>query len=299
MKPAPFDYHRPESVEEAVSMLDEHDDAELLAGNQSLGIVMGNRLATPAHLVDLNGVDELAYIDIDGDTVAIGALARHRDIERSAELRETLPVFPLAAEQIAGPAVRNRGTLGGSLGEADPAGNYPTIAIALDATVHLVSAEGRRAVDASDFFVGYLLTALGPVELIERLTVDRGPFPPDRTGMAFEELKPAAQTWPTVSAAAAVRVDDPTAADPGVEAAWLGVGNAADVPIKVADAEAAVVGAPLSDGALDEVASAVAAAADPDDELHADAEFKTEAAAEYARRAVRAAYDRARGEPPA
>jgi carbon-monoxide dehydrogenase medium subunit len=293
MKPAPFEYHRPGTVEEAVSMLAEHDGAEPMAGNQSLGIVMGNRLATPDHLVDLKGIDGLSSIDVDDDEVRIGALASHRDVERSEALREALPVFPLAAEQIAGPAVRNRGTVGGSLGEADPAGNYPTIAVALDATLHLVSADGRRALPADEFFVGYLFTALEEGELIERLTVDRDPFPADRTGMAFEELKPAAQTWPTVSAAAAVRVDDPSAEEPVIEVARLGLANAADVPIRVPDAEAAVADEPLSDEALRSVGRAVEAAADPDDELHADAQFKTEAAAEYARRAVRTAYDRA------
>lgn len=274
-------------------MLAEHEGAEPMAGNQSLGIVMGNRLATPDHVVDLKGIDGLSSIDVDDDEVRIGALASHRDVERSEALREALPVFPLAAEQIAGPAVRNRGTVGGSLGEADPAGNYPTIAVALEATLDLVSADGRRALPADEFFVGYLFTALEEGELIERLTVYRDAFPADRTGMAFEELKPAAQTWPTVSATAAVRVDDPSAEEPVIEEARLGLANAADVPIRVPDAEAAVADGPLTDAALRAVGRAVEAAADPDDELHADAQFKTEAAAEYARRAVRTAYDRA------
>jgi carbon-monoxide dehydrogenase medium subunit len=213
MKPAPFEYHRPDTVDEVVALLDTHDGAELMAGNQSLGIMMSNRLATPDHLVDLNQVAALSFIEADDETVHVGALARHREIERSTVLREALPILPRAAEQIAGPAVRNRGTLGGSLAEADPAGNYPTIAVALDATLHLVSADGRRSLPADEFFVGYLFTALEAGELIESMAVDRRPFPPDRTGMAFEELKPAAQTWPTVSAAATVRVDDPSAAD--------------------------------------------------------------------------------------
>lgn len=293
MKPAPFAYHQPATVEEAIATLADHEDAELMAGNQSLGIVMGNRLATPDHLIDLNGVDELSYIDVTDDEVSLGALARHREIEQSQELRETFPVLPEAAEQIAGPAVRNRGTLGGSLGEADPAGNYPTVAVTFDATLHLVSADGGRTVEAEQFFQGYLYTAIEPDELIERVTINRDPYPPERTGMAFTELKPAAQTWPTVSAAAAVRVADPTAADPVIEATRLGLANVANVPIRVPEGEAAVTGEALSDAALDAVGSAVDAAADPDDELHADPEFKTEAAAEYARRAVRLAYERA------
>ncbi len=225
--------------------------------------------------------------------MSVGALARHRDIEESAALREAVPMFGLAAEQIAGPAVRNRGTLGGSLAEADPAGNYPTVAVTLGATLHLVSAAGERSLPAEEFFLGYLFTALEEGELIERLTVDREPWPVERTGMAFEELKPAAQTWPTVSAAAAVRVDDPEADEPAIEHARLGLANVADVPIRVPDAEAAVEGIAPDEAALDAVGEAVAEAAEPDDELHADAQFKEEAAAEYARRAIGAAYDRA------
>lgn len=293
MKPAPFAYHQPATVDEAVATLADHEDAELMAGNQSLGIVMGNRLATPDHLIDINGIDELSYVDVTADEIRLGALVRHREIEQSDDLRAALPVLPEAAEQIAGPAVRNRGTLGGSLGEADPAGNYPTVAVTFDATLHLVSADGRRTVDAEEFFQGYLYTAIEPDELIERVTIDRDPYPPERTGMAFTELKPAAQTWPTVSAAAAVRVADPATAEPVIEAARLGLANVANVPIRVPEAEAAVTGDPLSDPALDDVGTAVDAAADPDDELHADPQFKTEAAVEYARRAVRLAYERA------
>lgn len=295
MKPAPFQYHRPETVEDALSLLEEYPDAEVMAGNQSLGIVMGNRLSAPDDVVDINRLDELAFVEVTDDEVAVGAMTRHQDVERSSALREALPMLPEAAEQIAGPSVRSRGTVGGSIGEADPAGNYPTVGVALDASIHLVSAEGERAVRARDYFQGYMLTDLGEAELIERLAVDREPFPPDRTGMAFEELKPVAQTWPTVSAAAAVRVDDPAADEPAVEAAWLALANAATVPLHVPEAEAAVTGGPVTDGALDAVREAAAAAAEPTDELHADATFKREVAGEYARRAVATAYDRAVG----
>ncbi|MDZ7702628.1 MAG: xanthine dehydrogenase family protein subunit M [Halobacteriales archaeon] len=296
MKPAPFEYHRPTSLEEAAALLDEHEGAEAMAGNQSLGIMMSNRLARPDHLVDLNAVESLSFIEFNDRAVSLGALARHREIERSAALREAIPMFPMAAEQIAGPTVRNRGTLGGSLAEADPAGNYPTVAVTLDATLHLVSAEGERSIAAEEFFVGYLFTALEEGELIERVTVDRAPYPTERTGMAFEELKPAAQTWPTVSAAAAVRVDDPTADEPSVEHARLGLANAADVPIRVPEAEAAVEGGAPDEGVLEAVGAAVVDAAEPADELHADAEFKLDAAAEYARRALTTAYERATGD---
>jgi len=293
MKPTPFQYHRPTSPGEAVELAADLEEAEFMAGNQSLGIVMANRLASPEHLIDLNAVDELDFVDVADDAVRVGALTTHRDLERSETLAEHLPMFPQAAAQIAGPSVRNRGTVGGSIGEADPAGNYPTALVALDGTITLRSTEGTRTTDARDFFIAYMFTDMAPGELIESVAVPRDPFPPDRTGMAFEELKRAAQTWPTLSAAAAVRVDDPEADDPEVEDARLALANAADVPLHVPDAETAVEGTTLTESALDEVGTAAREAAEPSEEMHADREFKLDVAAEYSRRALRTAYDRA------
>lgn len=293
MKPAPFHYHDPTTVDEVLELLDEHGhDAELLAGNQSLGIIMANRLATPDALIDLGGVDELAGIDLHDDHVAIGAMTRHRDLERADDLRAALAVLPEAAEQIAGPSVRNRGTLGGSIGEADPAGNYPTALVALDADVHVASVDGERVVPARDYFIAYMFTDLAENELITRVTASRKPFPVDRTGTAFLEFKRAAQTFPSVSAAAAVRVDDPDRGDPVVEEARLALGNVADVPLHVPDAETAIEGTALDADALDAAAAAAEAAADPAEEMHADPAWKEELAAEYTRRALQTAYDR-------
>jgi carbon-monoxide dehydrogenase medium subunit len=293
MKPAPFEYHRPTTVAEATDLLAEHADAELMAGNQSLGIVMANRLATPDHIVDLNAVEELAFVEEREASVAIGAMTRHRTVERSDLLAETLPMLPEAAEQIAGPSVRNRGTVGGSVGEADPAGNYPAALIALDATLHLASADDEREVPLADYFIAYMFTDLREEEIITATEIPTDPFPPERTGMAFLELKPTAQTWPTVSAATAVRVDDPDADEPVVEEARLALANAADVPLRVDEAESAVEGEPLSEDALAAVADEAAGAADPEDEMHADGEFKVEVAGEYARRSLALSCDRA------
>ena len=297
MKPASFEYHRPGTVAEAVDLLAEHGhDAELMAGNQSLGIIMANRLATPEHVVDLGHVDGLDDIEVTDGAVRVGSMVRHRDLERSAELKEVLPMLPEAARQIAGPAVRNRGTMGGSVGEADPAGNYPAALVALDGTVDVAGPDGERSVPASDYFVGYMFTDLDDAEVITGVTVDRDPFPPDRTGMAFEELKRAAQTFPTVSAAASVRVDDPDADAPTVEDARVALANAADVPLWVPDAERALEGTSADEDALDAVRDAAHETADPTEEDEADREFKREVAGEYARRALRVAYERACGE---
>lgn len=293
MKPSPFEYHRPETLDEALELLADLPDAELLAGNQSLGIMMSNRLANPDHLVDINHVDELAYVDAAGETVDVGALARHREVERSDALAEAMPLLPEAAEQIAGPVVRNRGTLGGSLGEADPAGNYPCAVVALGGALHLRSVEGERTVAADDFFLAYMFTDLEDEELITGVSIPRDPFPTARTGMSFKSVKRAAQTWPTLSAAAAVRVDDAGAEDPVVEEARLALANAADVPLRIEAAEEAVAGEPLSDGTLEAAGENAYGDVDPEDELHADETYKRELARAYTKRALREAYERA------
>jgi carbon-monoxide dehydrogenase medium subunit len=295
VKPTQFDYHRPETVEEALELADEHPEAELLAGNQSLGIIMANRLATPDDLIDVNRLDDLDYVEITDGAVEVGALTRHRTLERHDELRGVLELLPEAAEQIAGPAVRNRGTMGGSVAEADPAGNYPAVLAAMDGELRLASVDGERTVGAGDYFVAYMFTDLAEHELITGVRIDREPFPVDRTGSAFVELKRGAQTWPTVSAASAVRVDDPDAEEPVVEEARLALGNADQIPLRVADAESAVEGEPLSAATLDEAAAAVREAADPQEEMHADREYKIEVAGEYARRSLRRSYERAGG----
>lgn len=294
MKPAPFEYHRPDSIRETTGLLEDlGEDAELMAGNQSLGIIMSNRLATPDHIVDLNQVADLAGVEISEDVIHVGAMTRHRTLEHDDELAAVYPILPESAEQIAGPSVRNRGTLGGSIAEADPAGNYPAVMQALGAEVHLRSAEGERTVPADEFFISYMFTALGPGELVTGVSFPREPFPVDRTGMAFLELKRAAQTFPTVSAASAIRLEDPTDENPIVEDAFLALGCVSDIPLKVEAAEEAVQGTSLSEEALETVADEVRTASNPEEELHADEAFQEEVAGEYARRSLVRSYERA------
>jgi carbon-monoxide dehydrogenase medium subunit len=295
MKPSPFEYHRPATLGETLELLADLPDAEPLAGNQSLSILMSSRLATPDHLVDINGLDELQYVDTDGETVEVGAMVRHRDIEQSEALAEAVPLLPAAAEQIAGPVVRNRGTIGGSIGEADPAGNYPCAVAALGGEIELASTDGSRSVPAEDYFIAYMFTDLEEEELITGVTIPREPFPPARTGMAFLGVKEAAQTWPTISVAGVVRVDDPTGADPVVEDARLAFANAAEVPLRVETAEREVEGEPLSDAALDRAGEIAYDGVDPQGEAHAEETYKRELAAEYTKRALRRAHEGAVG----
>ncbi len=295
MKPAPFTHHRPESIETAVSALKKYDSAALLAGNQSLGIAMAKRKETPDHLIDLNGIEELAFVERSATAVTIGAMTRHRTIERSDWLAQCLPLLPDAAGKIAGPSVRNRGTLGGSIGNADPAANLPTALTALGGTIMLRSTGGTRAVEAEDFFIDNGKTERGADELIEAVSVPREPFPADRTGMAFVRLKRVAQKWPIVSAATAIRVDDPTVDTPTVEAARIAIANVAPVPLRVPKAESVLEGAPLTDDRLETVAEAVKDATDPKPEMHADPAYRRDVAGEYTRRSLEQSYARARG----
>lgn len=292
MKPEPFEYNQPSTVEETIRLLDELPEAELLAGNQSLGIIMANRLAGPDNLIDLGEVDELDFVEVDDDDVEVGAMATHATIEHSAELKERVPILPEAAEQIAGPSVRNLGTMGGSVVEADPAGNYPAVLVAFDASLNLTSVDGDRTVSARDFYIAYMFTDRRENELLRSVRIPLAEFPIDRTGMAFLEQKRTAQTFPTVSAASVVRVDDPDADEPVIEEARVALGNASDIPLRIEDAEAAVEGEPLSERTLDEAAAAAVEAADPTEEMHTDTEFKAELAGEYTRRSLETSYDR-------
>ncbi|XVH31136.1 FAD binding domain-containing protein [Haloferacaceae archaeon DSL9] len=293
MKPTAFEYHRPESIDDALALLDEFFDAELMAGNQSLGIIMANRLATPEHIIDINRIDELDGVTITDDHVEIGSMTRHRTLERHDDLRAHLEIVPEAAEQIAGPSVRNRGTVGGSIAEADPAGNYPAVLVALDGELGISSVDGTRTVAASDYFIAYMFTDLAENELITGVRIPLEALPTDRTGSAFLELKRGTQTWPTVSAATVVRVDDPDADAPVVEEARVVLANAGDIPLRVPGAEDAVAGEPLTEETLAAAAAAAIETAEPQDEMHADEEYKREIAGEYARRSLETAYGRA------
>lgn len=293
MKPAAFEYHQPTTTTEALELLDELEDAKLMAGNQSFGIIMSNRLATPDHVIDISEIEELRYIDIDDETVALGSMTRHSDIEHSDTLAEAVPLLPDEASHIAGPAVRNQGTIGGTLGEADPAGNHSCALIALDADLEVASVDGTRTVSVDEYFVAYMLTAIEEDELIKDVKISRDQIPIDRTGMEFKVEKRANQTWPTLGASTVVRVADSGDANPVIEDARLSYANAADIPIRVSDAEAEIEGEPVSEGLIEDIGDIVHDAIEPQDEMHASETYKRELAAAFARRSLETAYERA------
>ena len=268
MIPAPFDYVRASSVDDALAALAEHgDEAKLLAGGHSLLPLMKLRLATPAVLVDVGRLRELSYIEDRGDHVAIGALTRHHALETSDLLRREAPILPAAAATVGDPQVRHRGTLGGSLAHGDPASDLPAVALALRATMVVRGPQGERDVPADEFFRGFLETAVGPDELLTEVRIPKV----GGAGWAFEKFTRRSQDWAIVGVAA-------------VRSGSTGVAlvNMGTVPLRARAVEAA-----LATGASAADAAAVAdEGMDPSADLHADADYRRHLARVLVRRAL-------------
>lgn len=198
MIPAGFDYERAGSTEEALALLAQHgDDAKLLAGGHSLLPLMKLRFATPAVLIDVGRVTDLSYIREDGDRVAIGALTRHHDVQHSDLLRSQVEILAHAAGQVGDQQVRHRGTIGGSIAHGDPASDLPAVILALGGSMVIRGQSGEREVSASDFFTGFLETALAPDELLAEIRVPKVPG----AGWSFQKLTKRAQDWAIVGCA--------------------------------------------------------------------------------------------------
>jgi carbon-monoxide dehydrogenase medium subunit len=278
MKPPPFVYVAPTSLDEAVTALAEHgEDAKVLAGGQSLIPLLSLRLARPTALVDLNGVAELASIDVNGMT-AIGAMTRHRAVERSAEVDRHVPLLAAAIPFIGHAAIRTRGTIGGSLAHADPAAELPAVALALDATFEARSTRGTRTMSAAEFFVGYFTTALEPDEILTQVTF---PNAAPGTGVSVQEMARRHGDFAMVAAAASVA--------PSGEARIVLI-NVSDRPVRAHEAEAAMKeGVPV-----DEVAAIATRDLEPTADLHASAAYRRSVARVLVRRALTEAASRAK-----
>ncbi len=289
MKPAPFRYVAPRSVDEAVAVLAEHgDEAKILAGGQSLVPLLAMRLARPAVIVDINGIRSLAYIRRKEERLHVGALTRQRAVERSPLARRWAPLLWEAIRFVGHPQIRTRGTIGGSIAHADPSAELPAVAAALDGEVVVRRPEGERTVAASDFFTGYLTTALGPADL---LTEVRFTLPAPPAGAAFLEVARRHGDFAIVGAAAVLRRSDGGVAD--ARLVFVGVGPG---PVRAVDAERSLQGSPGSTKGFAEAARLAAERLDPDDDIHASAAYRREVAAVMARRALEAAWQRS-GQP--
>ena len=289
MKPPPFDYLAPASVEEALALLgDLGEGAKALAGGQSLVPMLNFRLVRPRHLVDLNGLTELAGIREDDGRLVIGAMTRQRAVERSALVRARCPLLAEAMPQIGHVQIRNQGTIGGSLAHADPAAELPAVVAALDGELVLRSARGQRVVKPEQFFVTYFTTAAAPAELLVEV---RLPAMPPRTGSAFVEVSRRHGDFALVGVAATVTVDEAGVCT-GSALALTGVGQ---TPIVAREAARALVGVKPTAAAVDDVGRRVADTVRPDGDLHASSEYRQHLAGVLTRRALARAAERATG----
>jgi carbon-monoxide dehydrogenase medium subunit len=291
MKPPRFDYLLPRTVDEALGLLAQHgDEAKVLAGGQSLVPLLNFRLVRPAYLVDLNDIPGLDGIRVDDGHLAIGAMTRQRAAETSPVVRERCPLLAEAIPQIGHVQIRNRGTMGGSLAHADPAGELPAVVAALDGELVLRSRRGERRLTPQEFFVGYLTTAAAPDELLIEARV---PVTPPRTGTAFMEVSRRHGDFALVGVAAMVTLDTGGVCT-ACAIALTGVGP---TPVVAREAARALVGVKPTADAYTDVGRRVASALAPDSDLHASADYRKHLAGVLTRRALARAAERVDARP--
>jgi len=280
--PAQFDYARPSSVGDAVTALAAGgEDAKVIAGGQSLLPLLRLRLAYPSLLVDVGGLDELVGVSDTGSHLLIGARTTHYQLVHDPLIGQHCGLLAEAAGTVADPAVRHRGTLGGSLAHADPAGDLPAVVLALGATLIARGPAGEREIAAGDFFVDYLTTALGPGEI---LTGVRVPKLSSDWGYRYEKFHRTAQAWAIVGVAALVRRSDGHVAE-----ARVGLTNMGSVPVRAAAVEAAAAGAQASSEALQAAAAGAAEGTQPPADLHGQPDYRRHLARVLTGRALEAA----------
>jgi aerobic carbon-monoxide dehydrogenase medium subunit len=282
MIPASFEYVRPSSLSEAVSALAAGgDDAKVIAGGQSLLPLLRLRLAYPSLLVDAGGLAELRGVSDAGDSLVIGAGTTHYQVTRDPLIAEHCGLLAQATGTVADPAVRHRGTLGGSLVHGDPAGDLPAVILALDAVLLATGPSGAREIAAGDFFVDYLTTALLPGEILTGVRVPKlGPG----WGYRYEKFHRTAQAWATVGVAALARRSDGHVAE-----ARIGLTNMGSVPVRATAAESAVAGAEASVAALRAAAASAADGTQPPADLHGAPDYRRHLARVLTGRALAAA----------
>lgn len=290
MKPAPFDYYAPDSLDEALMLLAEHGDAaKPIAGGQSLVPTMNFRLAQPSVLVDLNRISSLFGIHADqGGGLRVGAMTRQRAVERSPLVAERAPLVAETMPFIAHPQIRNRGTFGGSIAHADPAAELPALAVVLDMGLTAQSQRGQRQLAAGDFFLGLFETALEPDELLVEVQI---PALPARTGVAFEEIARRHGDYALVGAAAVVTLDG-SGRVASSRLAFLSIG---DGPVVVRGAGRALQGEAPTDEAIRAAAAAIHEEIEPQGDVHATAAYRRYLAEVLARRTLARAAARAGG----
>jgi len=278
MIPSKFDYVAPTTVDDAVAALAKAgEDAKVLAGGQTLMPVLRLRLSAPTTLVDLNRIDELRGVREDGDTLVIGAMTTYYDLLRSPVVSKHALLLSEATRTVADPQIRHRGTLGGNLAHADPAGDLSAPVLALEATLTVAGPSGRRTIAAAEFFEDYFTTALRPDEILTEVRI------PKHTDWAarYEKLHRVAQAWSIVAVAATIDVDGGT-----IRQARIALTNMASVPVRARGVEEALVGQTASEELIRAAAEHAAEGVDPMSDGNADADYRGHLARVLTRRAV-------------
>jgi carbon-monoxide dehydrogenase medium subunit len=282
--PAPFEYERATSVDDALALLDRlGPEARVIAGGHSLLPMMKLRLAAPEHLVDINDLRDLDYIRTDGEEIRIGAMTRHRSLLASDALEVQFPIFRDAERVIADPPVRNRGTIGGALCQADPSEDLSAVCAACHAKLVIRGTGGERVLDMDEFHVGPYETAVGPAEMLTEIRLEMRPRP----GSAYEKVERRAGDWAVAAVGAAVWMDDGRIAECGIGLSALG----SDV-LRARGAEQALRGQTPGDDAIEAAARAASEESDPTTDQRGSAEYKRHLAYELTRRALRRALER-------
>jgi carbon-monoxide dehydrogenase medium subunit len=286
MIPARFDYHAPGTLDEALALLQRHDDAKVLSGGQSLLPLLKLRLGAAGHLVDIGRIPDLKYIREEGGWLLIGGRTRESDLERSDLVRRKYPLLADTADVIADPLVRNLATVGGNLAHGDPANDHPATMLALRAEVVATGPGGRRTIPIDEFFVGLFTTALTPHEILTEIRV---PAPPAGSGGAYVKLERKVGDFATAAVAAQLTL----AADGTVAKAGIGLTAAGPMPIRAAGAERALTGQRPTEERIAEAARLAAAATSPSEDRRGPVEYKREMARVLTGRALRKAIERA------
>ncbi|WP_420587458.1 FAD binding domain-containing protein [Ruegeria sp.] len=277
MKPAAFEYVRPETLSEAVEALD-HDDAKIIAGGQSLVPMMNFRLVQPERLVDINRIAELSQIEKTETGIRIGALVRHAEAAQSELLADHLPIIREAMAHVAHVAIRNRGTIAGSLCHADPSAEWPLLVTLLDGEIEILGGDGPRTAEPDEFFLAPLVTDIEETELVTSIHL---PLPDAPCGMAFDEVAQRAGDFAVVAAGAVVRVEDGQFAE-----VRLGLGGVFDTSVRATALEEALTGQPATAEAIEAALPLAIEDLEPNDDLHASAAYRLSLVPVLARRVL-------------
>jgi CO/xanthine dehydrogenase FAD-binding subunit len=288
MKPAPFEYHAPDSLEQALDLMSQYaGEAKILAGGQSLVPAMNFRIVQPSALIDLNRVSGLGYVREEDSVLRIGAMTRERELEFNPLISSWAPLLAEAAPHIAHPQIRNRGTIGGSIVNADPAAELPVLMLALGARLKAKNISGERWIAAQDFFMGMFTTALESDEILVEIEL---PACPLRTGWSFMEVAPRAGDYALMGVAALITLDQ----NGKCECARLVYLNAGDGPVEAKEAEKLLIGESLNDGLIESAASkASETEINPFGNIHTSPEFQRHLANVLTKKALKQALQRA------